>query len=109
MNNDCPCVLIKPCRSSCTCANSLMSGGCDFCPRYGSHEQQVAHAEKLITDAAELESLRDFVRSLKEFSTETGGGWYQEGKVFHIYDRHEKVGKGSDAYEAWKEFVKIST
>lgn len=60
---------------------------------------------------AELNALKDFVRSLRSFRTkndcegkdrgEYGFAWYgQDGAI---------VLHGSDAYDAWTEFVKIST
>lgn len=36
----CACTLAEPCRRSCTCAQPLLSGGCDRCATYGSPEQQ---------------------------------------------------------------------
>ncbi len=46
--NGCPCTIVEPCRSSCTCANPLMSGGCDRCARYGNEEQRIAAATRLV-------------------------------------------------------------
>ena len=48
-NENCPCVLTgNPCRTTCTCMRSHMSGGCIYCPRYGSDEQRLNHARHII-------------------------------------------------------------
>jgi len=48
MNNNCPCVITKiPCTGACTCTNPAMSGGCFYCPIYGSEEQKLEHAKLL--------------------------------------------------------------
>lgn len=44
----CPCTLTTPCSSACTCANQIMSGGCNRCCRYGSEEQRKAAAEAIV-------------------------------------------------------------
>ncbi len=46
-NDGCPCLYTEPCRSSCTCANPGLSGGCGRCAKYGSNKQQKAAAEYL--------------------------------------------------------------
>jgi len=43
----CPCLYVEPCSSACTCANPLMSGGCQRCCAYGSIEQRQAKARQL--------------------------------------------------------------
>lgn len=43
----CPCELIEPCSTACTCSNSIMSGGCQRCCKYGSMSQRIAMAERL--------------------------------------------------------------
>lgn len=57
----CPCQLkeITPCRSTCTCRNQFMSGGCSRCATYGSHEQQVAAAQHLVGLEQQVRSLKD--------------------------------------------------
>lgn len=107
MNSNCPCVITqKPCSHACTCVNSLMSGACRYCARYGSKEQRLAHAEALIANAAELDTLKSFVRSLNAYAFEEWYGRWHEGK-FCIFDGEgEVVVSGVDAYETWKEFVK---
>ena len=46
MNESCPCKYteVKPCKSSCSCANPVMSGGCARCCSYGNHEQRAFKA-----------------------------------------------------------------
>lgn len=54
MDNGCPCyVLNEPCVPQCTCVNSLMSGGCRRCAKYGSLEQRQVKAKKLVNAAAD--------------------------------------------------------
>src|SRR5258708_2868411 len=50
IRDGCPCTVegIEPCRSSCSCANWAMSGGCDRCARYGSLEQRQRAAKQII-------------------------------------------------------------
>src|SRR6185369_8954853 len=36
----CPCKHTTPCSDACSCANPVMSGGCERCCAYGSEEQQ---------------------------------------------------------------------
>ena len=43
----CPCTLVEPCRSSCSCGHPFLSGGCDRCASYGSAEQRQGAAESL--------------------------------------------------------------
>ncbi len=43
----CPCTLVTPCRSSCTCAYRGLSGGCGRCASYGSAEQRLSAARRL--------------------------------------------------------------
>ena len=46
----CPCEYeeVEPCHYVCTCRNPVMSGGCQRCCRYGSLEQRVARAKRLV-------------------------------------------------------------
>lgn len=45
----CPCQLTGNwCSLSCTCVNPLMSGGCVYCPKYGSLERRKTHAQNII-------------------------------------------------------------
>jgi len=50
----CPCFHVTPCSMHCSCANSIMSGGCQRCCAYGSRGQQMASAQQLakIIDSA---------------------------------------------------------
>lgn len=43
----CPCKLVEPCSSSCSCASPVMSGGCMCCASYGSQEQKLAAAARI--------------------------------------------------------------
>lgn len=43
----CACVLTTPCCPSCTCVNSITSGGCLRCATYGSTEQRKKAAESI--------------------------------------------------------------
>lgn len=45
----CPCTLVTPCSYACSCANGVMSGGCSRCASYGSKEQQLAAANRLMS------------------------------------------------------------
>jgi hypothetical protein len=46
-NRSCPCTYVEPCSSNCSCANSVMSGGCSRCCSYGSIEQRMNAAKRL--------------------------------------------------------------
>lgn len=46
-NKSCPCMWLEPCKPTCTCANPMMSGGCDRCASYGSIDQRVKAAERI--------------------------------------------------------------
>jgi hypothetical protein len=48
MSQSCPCEYVAPCKPSCTCARPHMSGGCRRCCAYGSDEQRLARARKLV-------------------------------------------------------------
>lgn len=57
IENPCPCCFpeIEPCSHACTCRNSVMSGGCRRCARYGSALQKSQKAKwlaKVIDQAA---------------------------------------------------------
>ena len=45
----CPCEFeeVEPCGKFCSCRYPHLSGGCDRCCKYGSHEQQVQAAKYL--------------------------------------------------------------
>lgn len=45
----CPCTLVTPCSPNCSCACSVMSGGCYCCASYGSKEQQLIAANRLMS------------------------------------------------------------
>jgi hypothetical protein len=51
----CPCLYVDPCRPSCTCASSWMSGGCDRCCTFGSLEQRKAIARHLAASSTAAE------------------------------------------------------
>ena len=46
LNESCPCKYaeVEPCKSSCSCANPVMSGGCARCCSYGSYSQRMGKA-----------------------------------------------------------------
>lgn len=45
----CPCeILPVSCSENCTCANQFKSGGCSRCCKYGSEEQKLAAANRLV-------------------------------------------------------------
>lgn len=56
----CACTLADPCRDSCSCAEPLLSGGCDRCATYGSAAQRQAAAERL---AREFQALGELAAS----------------------------------------------
>lgn len=58
--SSCPCSLVEPCRASCSCAHSFLSGGCDRCCMYGSKEQRLEAAKRVV----ELEQIAKSVRSI---------------------------------------------
>lgn len=43
-SGSCPCEWVTPCRSTCSCATPIMSGGCSRCCKYGSDLQRMAAA-----------------------------------------------------------------
>lgn len=43
----CPCLVVEPCSPHCSCANPIMSGGCQRCAKYGSDEQRKTHAQHI--------------------------------------------------------------
>lgn len=60
----CPCLVIEPCQSMCTCAHPFHSGGCLRCAQYGSTEQRQAAARRIaiavdLHTEARLRSLRE--------------------------------------------------
>jgi hypothetical protein len=60
--NSCPCTHgVGQCQAACSCANPLMSGGCDFCCTYGSKEQQKVAAEQLLRIYRASRRMRQFV------------------------------------------------
>lgn len=61
----CPCSLVTPCRPSCSCGNSVLSGGCDRCASYGSFDQQLAAARRLAERDARIAALEAERDSLK--------------------------------------------
>ena len=46
----CPCSFpeIEPCMEDCSCANQFMSAGCARCCSYGSREQRLSNARRLV-------------------------------------------------------------
>jgi len=72
----CPCLHTTPCHPDCTCANPLMSRGCERCCTYGSPEQQKAAAERLAAltaDLARVTGERDDLKEWKVLHTELSG------------------------------------
>jgi hypothetical protein len=61
MPSVCPCQILpaEKCRESCSCANPVLSGGCDRCCAYGSGLQQLTAARRAI----ELEEILKYVQS----------------------------------------------
>lgn len=55
----CPCTLVEACMRSCTCAHPMLSGGCRRCALYGSLEQQINAAKRLVKNEKELQKLKD--------------------------------------------------
>jgi hypothetical protein len=55
----CPCRYTEPCREECSCAHSMMSGGCDRCCTYGSLEQRMAQAKHLSEINIKMEKRRN--------------------------------------------------
>ena len=66
----CPCYLVEPCSSACSCANPVMSGGCMRCAKYGSKEQRIASAEQLVNHTARA--------ALTEHD------WYAKNEVYQL-------------------------
>ena len=59
----CPCAIIEPCNSMCTCVVPSSSMGCKRCCRYGSLEQRQNKARKLVyaTNQKEITSTVELV------------------------------------------------
>lgn len=59
----CPCVIVTPCQSACSCADKYMSGGCMRCATFGSAKQRreaaAAIAHRLDTFDAITQQLAD--------------------------------------------------
>lgn len=54
----CPCRYVAPCSLSCSCFDSVQSGGCLRCCRYGNGEQRAAAARRLVAAEAARDGLR---------------------------------------------------
>lgn len=57
----CPCEfleVVEPCNPQCSCRNEVMSGGCRRCARYGSREQRLAMAKRLVA----MEAVHEIAR-----------------------------------------------
>lgn len=66
--NTCPCELVAPCSPQCTCANPVLSGGCQRCCKYGSREQQEAAARRIAeADRVMLERAMKIVGNCVEY------------------------------------------
>ena len=76
----CPCTLVVPCRSSCSCADELLSGGCDRCATHGSKEQQLAAAVQIAEDAVRLRRLHDLLARVASIVNNIRD-WLRSGKV----------------------------
>lgn len=48
----CPCTIVDPCGSNCTCADPVRSGGCRMCCQYGSETQRRLQARRLVDAVA---------------------------------------------------------
>lgn len=46
----CPCYWTTPCSTNCSCANPVMSGGCERCCAYGNDEQRKNAAVRLASE-----------------------------------------------------------
>jgi len=55
----CPCTLVEPCMSACSCASPGMSGGCRRCASFGNMEQRIHAAEWLVKNEKDLKKFRD--------------------------------------------------
>ncbi len=62
----CPCLYTTPCSYACSCANPVMSGGCERCASYGSPEQQKHAAERLAQLEKENARLRNILAEVAE-------------------------------------------
>lgn len=56
MRKRCPCEFkeLQACGDDCSCRSSVMSGGCTRCATYGSYEQQLAMARRLVNALNDL-------------------------------------------------------
>jgi hypothetical protein len=56
MEKRCPCEFkeLQACSDNCSCRNPIMSGGCTRCATYGSYEQQLAMARRLVNASDDL-------------------------------------------------------
>lgn len=54
--SSCPCEFneIEPCHPQCTCRNPMLSAGCRRCVSYGSAEQRLAAAKRIVRQEAQL-------------------------------------------------------
>lgn len=65
----CPCNYIEPCSQACSCANPVMSGGCQRCCKYGSLEQRREAARQLagcLTPAAQERAVAQGMRRARD-------------------------------------------
>lgn len=65
-DRSCPCEWLpeSECRLSCSCANPIMSGGCDRCTKYGSNEQRLRNALNIIKRLNVFNKLEDLLEDL---------------------------------------------
>lgn len=105
----CPCTLAEPCRDMCSCANSVMSGGCYRCASYGSAEQRQGVADWIVKREKVAEALARKVLDVPMRAVENpygadhyecpqceashsgkgsvfGGGWVPDGPMVHDDD-----------------------
>lgn len=73
----CACTLAEPCSRNCSCANSVMSGGCYRCASYGSEEQRQGMAEFIARR----------YQALEEFASESPIQWQGEDETSYAKRR----------------------
>ena len=68
MQESCPCTYTDACHVQCSCAHPVMSAGCRRCCGYGSDEQRMAAAkrivliERIVYEALRRHQVGDFER-----------------------------------------------
>lgn len=64
----CPCEFeeIEPCHPQCTCRTPVLSAGCRRCATYGSDEQRLAVARRLVAQEKRLSTLEEAIRDHRD-------------------------------------------